>query len=236
MQESLNTLFQMQQIDQQLYELERLKLDIPAKIDDLNRAYAEAENRLLEREEYLENLQKNRRQCERDVEASQVQIQKYQGQLLSVKSNKEYDALQHEIQAQKTSVSVHEDTIIELMTEIEVVSEELEQLKAEAERQKERITEDRDALQQQLATVDEDVLVKLDERKRVQMRIEDRILKVYDRIRKGRRRDVVVSVKKGACGGCFHIIPLQQISEIRRMNRLMTCESCGRILVVESDA
>ena len=92
MQESLLNLFHLQQIDRGLFELEKLKSDIPQKIEALDAQIAEAERLLAERESHLQELEKDHRQHEREVEASQEQIQKYQGQLLSVKTNKESDA------------------------------------------------------------------------------------------------------------------------------------------------
>jgi len=65
------------------------------------------------------------------------------------------------------------------------------------------------------------------------MRIEARVARVYNRIRRILGGLAVVPLKKGACGGCFNIIPLQVVAEIRQMNRLTICESCGRIVLVE---
>ena len=57
------------------------------------------------------------------------------------------------------------------------------------------------------------------------------LLAIYDRIRKGGRTLAVVRLSKGACGGCFLEIPPQRASEVRRSDRIIPCESCGRILV-----
>jgi predicted nucleic acid-binding Zn-ribbon protein len=235
MQESLLTLFQLQQIDRHLHELERLKVDIPNKIEALDKKQMETETHLSEQAQRLEALQRDRRQRERDLQAVQDQLKKYQMQLHSVKTNKEYDALQHEIIAQKTRVGEHEEAILRLMEAIESATKTLEEIHAVTEQEKERIASERIALKEKLLAVDDDVAVKLDERKRTLMRIEDRVVKAYDRIRRGRTHSAVVPVKKGACGGCYHVIPLQVIAEIRKMNRLITCESCGRILVIEHE-
>ena len=234
MQESLLTLFQLQRIDQQMYELEHLKVSIPVKIESLNTLLSEAETQLLEKENRFEELEKLNRQNERDIEASNDQIAKYQGQLHSVKTNKEYDSLQHEIQAQKVQIKELEDGILELLDELETLTMELEQARTDGAVQKERITEECRKLEEQLAHVDEDVQVKQDERIRTQMHVVGGVLSAYNRIRKGRKQDAVVPLKKGACGGCFHVIPLQQVAEIKQMKRLVDCEACGRILVPET--
>lgn len=235
MQDSILMLFQMQQIDQHLHELEQLKFDIPEQIRLLEEQENESASALQAREQQLEALQKERRQHERDLQAAQEQFKKYQGQLLHVKTNKEYDAMQHEITVTKMRAGECEDAILRLMEATDAASQTLEQTRQDAARTQEDISAARTRLLEKLQAVDDDVAIKLDERKRVLMRIDDRIAKTYDRVRRGHTVEPVVYVKKGACGGCYRVIPLQVIAEIRKMSRLIICEACGRILVIEPE-
>ena len=233
MQESLRALLELQKTDQDLHELEQYKVDIPNQLETMETAQSEAETRLSDQETKVEDIEKDRRQYERDLQAAQEQVKKYQGQLYSVKTNKEYDALQAEIQAQKNRISELEDAILQLISEAETEQETLETIRGETQSLIERFSEERTALESRLSAVDEDVAVKMDERKRMAMRVENPVLKVYDRIRRNLRGMTVVPLKKGACSGCFHIIPLQVIMQIRQGRRLVSCESCGRILILE---
>lgn len=233
MQESLRALLELQKTDQDLHELEQFKVDIPNQLKTMETAQAEAETRLADQEAKVADIDKNRRQYERDLQGAQEQVKKYQGQLYSVKTNKEYDALQAEIQAQKNLISELEDAILQMISEAETEQETLETIRGETESLIERFGEERTALATRLSAVDEDVAVKKDERKRMAMRVENRVLKVYDRIRRNLRGMTVVPVKKGACSGCFHVIPLQVVMQIRQQQRLISCESCGRILILE---
>jgi hypothetical protein len=40
-----------------------------------------------------------------------------------------------------------------------------------------------------------------------------------------------VAVRNGACGGCFGNLPTQLLNRIRDMDKIITCENCGRILI-----
>ena len=233
MQESLRALLELQKTDRDLHELEQFKVDIPSQLETMRTARTEAETRLADQEAKVADIEKNRRQYEGDLQLAQEQVKKYQGQLYSVKTNKEYDALQAEIQAQKTRISELEDGILQLITEAEAESESLETMRGETESLIERFNEERASLESRLSAVDEDVAVKMDERKRMTMRVENQVLKVYDRIRRNLRGMTVVPVKKGACSGCFNVIPLQVMLQIRQGRRLVSCESCGRILITE---
>jgi len=235
MQESLRMLFQLQEIDQRLHELERLKFDIPERIGALDRKDEEISTRLKAAQEQLEALQKERRQQERDLQAAQDQIKKYMGQLLQVKTNKEYDAMQHEIAVYKIRIGEHEDAILKLMEAAETASQTLEEMSREATAGQEECRTARTQLQERLSAIDDDVAVRLDERKRMAMKIEIRVVQTYDRVCRGHQTDAVVYLKKGACGGCYRVIPLQVIAEIRKMTRVITCEACGRILATEPE-
>jgi predicted nucleic acid-binding Zn-ribbon protein len=69
------------------------------------------------------------------------------------------------------------------------------------------------------------------ERQKIVVRIPKPDLATYERIRKAKRGRAIVSVKRGACGGCFNRVPPQKILELRQNNKVFTCEHCGRILV-----
>ena len=53
----------------------------------------------------------------------------------------------------------------------------------------------------------------------------------YEKVRDNARNGLaVVSVKRGACGGCFNVVPPQRQADIREKKKLIVCEHCGRIL------
>jgi len=57
------------------------------------------------------------------------------------------------------------------------------------------------------------------------------ILKEYDRLRKARRGVAVAEVGEGRCAACHIGVRPQFMQELRRGDKVMFCESCGRILV-----
>ena len=69
------------------------------------------------------------------------------------------------------------------------------------------------------------------ERDGVAAGIQGRLLSTYERIRKGKRGVAVVALTREACGGCFNQLPPQKAAEARRLDRIVHCENCGRIVV-----
>ena len=62
------------------------------------------------------------------------------------------------------------------------------------------------------------------------------MLKSYDKIRDNAKNGLaVVSIKRGACGGCFNVVPPQRQAEVRERKKLIVCEHCGRILADVED-
>ena len=70
------------------------------------------------------------------------------------------------------------------------------------------------------------------ERDKIVVRLKKPVLGNYQRIMDAKTDHIaVVPVVRGACGGCFNAIPPQTVVEIRKMNKIIKCEGCGRILV-----
>ena len=44
----------------------------------------------------------------------------------------------------------------------------------------------------------------------------------------------MVTIERGACGGCFNKIPPQRQLDIKSRKKVIICEYCGRILVDEN--
>ena len=62
--------------------------------------------------------------------------------------------------------------------------------------------------------------------------IDVRVLSAYKKVRNNAHNGLaVVTVKRGACGGCFNKIPPQRQLDIKMSKKIIVCEYCGRILV-----
>jgi predicted nucleic acid-binding Zn-ribbon protein len=71
---------------------------------------------------------------------------------------------------------------------------------------------------------------------KAKVKIDERLLTAYARIRSSVRNGLaVVTVKRDACGGCFNRIPPQRQADVRQGRKLIVCEYCGRILVAENE-
>lgn len=231
MREQLEFLSRLQEIDDQLSALERSKGDYPERIEQLEGELAERLGHQASVGERRAELQKEQRRLERQIKDHNARLEKEQVRLGEVKTNKEWDAIQKEIDAVKSGIREAEDALLEVIEELEgledtgnVEDEELAGWRSQAE------VEIAD-LKEKLGAVDGKMGAIRNERDALTVRIDERLKRLYNRIKQGKQGTAVVPVVRDACGGCFTRIPPQTITEIRRAERPITCENCGRLII-----
>jgi len=231
MKEQLEMLAHLQEIDDQLSMLERSKGDYPQRIEELKNSLKAKSGTIAEARERKAELEKERRQLERHVEDRQDQLGKLQGRLSAVKTNKEWDALQKEMDAVKEEIGTAEERLLIIMEELDSLSETTESEGQELDEYRDGAEAEIAELTEKLSTVDTRMSRIRSERDALTPRIEDSLKRIYNRVKAGKQGTAVVPVVRGACGGCYSAIPPQTVTEIRRAERPITCENCGRIVV-----
>ncbi len=234
--ETLEMLTRLQEIDQRVDQLAHSRVDLPEKIETLKGQVRELENLIAGDQTTLEQLEKDKRQEELGLKEAQDELKRYQEQLYRIKTNREYDAIQAEIDAQKEKISQHEENILNVMATSEEVNENLESRTKELEQIRTENTPQWERLEEDLSSIDDRIAAEQDQRKNVTVRIDKNILNTYERIRKVKNGVAIVAIRKRACGGCFKTLPPQKIQEVRRTDRIIACENCGRILYWDEDS
>jgi uncharacterized protein len=227
----INSLMELQRIDTQLQQLEGLKGDLPNQVRRLNQELMEAEKSLETHEKKNVDYKKEADMIEMEIKALEGKQKKYQNQLFEVKTNREYDAVTHEIESVKIEIGKKESRLLELMDLIEnggkFVEEALNlmtRLKGEFEKKS------ADLSQKQEATERDEIALK-DRRGKALRGIEAKWLASYERIRNAKNGLAMVPLVRNACGGCRKTFPPQRVLEIREGNRLFLCDVCGRMLI-----
>lgn len=231
MQEVLNSLLDLQQIDEELGELERSKVYLPEMIDNINKTLESLEKELQENQERLIESHKKQKQSELDIETFKTELSRYQEQMKVIKTNKEYDALIAEIDSRRQKISDNEDEILKLMAIIEESTERISEIKAKLNEARKTNKIHLENLRSEMASLESKINDKKSQRQKLAKTIDRRALTVYERIRRGRGGMAVVPIRRRACGGCFKQIPPQMVHQIRRGDKIYTCDNCGRILL-----
>jgi predicted nucleic acid-binding Zn-ribbon protein len=231
LEEKLSKLYALQKVDSSLDELEEMKGDLPAEVADLEAQMSEQENHIQELEATIKQAVVDRDKADLETVSLREKIEKYKTQQYQVKSNRQYDALSREIDAAQEMISQHERNVETLEGRMTIAREDLEKAKAQIEGISKELNEKRQELEEVAKSNEDEELRLKHNREKLVVRVDRSDLAVYERIRKAKSGLAVVPVKRNACGGCYNAVPPQKVLELRKNNRIYTCEHCGRILV-----
>lgn len=230
--EKLKKLYELQQIDSELDQIEVLKGELPIEVSDLEDTIAGLEKRTNKLQGEIDELNSTVSGHEAAIKEAESLIERYNTQLDNVKNNREYDALTKELEIQKLDIQLAEKRIREANVTIAGKEETLSATQERLDKKKKDLELKKVELEEISADTakKEKELRAASEKKRKD--IEDRLIKSYDRIRERYRNGLaVVTVERDACGGCFNQIPPQIQLEISMRKNIIACEHCGRVLV-----
>ena len=236
MKEVLKTLVKLQEIDSELMDLEQERGDLPESVEKLQTEVQKLSVDLEEAGAELTALQRQHREKEGELSLMRDKFQKYQNQLYSVTTTREYDALSTEIDTLKAKIDGEDGEISGLIDREEDLAEKIQALEKEHQALQEDLQGKEGELSERLSETEDDLVALQHEREKLVVRlskIDRQLLADYDRIRAAKNGVAVAEIYKKACGGCFKTLPLQKIVEIKKMERIILCEVCGRILVPE---
>ena len=226
----LRALIEIQQIDVVIREIETANLILNKQLEREKEEIAEKKIALQKIVERKDVLQKDLRHNERMLQQTEQNIEGFEKKIYQVKSQKELEAVDHEIAKARKEKSSMEDILLTLILEIEEISK----TSFEQEKELKKETEDFNCRSQKIESNININTQKLSEtnakKQEIITTIEPSLLANYERLREGRNNLAVVQVEGGMCSGCFIALPPQQINEIKMSNSIIRCNSCARML------
>ena len=234
MQDDLIRLLNAQEIDLEIDKLMKHKNDYPREMEALKKVIEDAEKSLEEKKARLVEIDKLRRNIELEITAEQDMLAQKEKRLLATKNNKEYNAVHNEIELARERIDSLETEDLELMAEQDTLISEKEEMAKQLEILKETNTKKIKENNKSYNSIEYDIATLEMKRKQEISGVKNsRSLAVYTRLRKGKSGIAIATVDKikHTCRGCFKQLPPQKVLEIRRSDKLISCENCGRILV-----
>ena len=233
-EEKLSSLVKLQKVDSKLDGIQILKGELPIEVSDLEDEITGIQTRISKHETAISDIDTEISRHNNNIKESEMLIGKYEKQLDNVKNNREFDALSKEIGLQKLEIQLSQKRIKETTAIREVKKEALDQFVARLEQRLKDMDIKKVELQKIIEKTEKEEAKLAKESDKARKNIEDRLLVSYDKIRKAYRNGLaVVSIARGACGGCFNRIPPQMQIEIGVMKKIIACEHCGRVLIDE---
>lgn len=236
MDEKLNALLMIQSIDTKFDNISREKEETPKDIEKLRKGLGLLDSAVEQNLSTVEELKKERRKVERELEEIDLKLKKSKLRLNEVKSNREYQAVLKEIEDLKDLTFQKEETVIKWMEEIEIQEKKCADNTVRREESQEEYKSKEKAFSQRIRELDKEVQSLNEKRVQLSPNLDEDLLRRYNGLRSHLKGRVVVPVIDGVCQECHLGIPPQQYNELIKGDSLQSCPHCSRIIYWGDDS
>lgn len=226
----LQTLVQLQDLDLALKQLREKVRRVPVELSTLEQDLAECRQLYEGVLKYQEEGDKQRRQLESEVETFRQKLSKYKDQLMSVKTNKEYQAMLAEIANCEKEISAKEDQILERMMLADEWNEKQRAAKVELSTREREIQARREELEAFRSRSENELNHLEGQRSLLRESLSPELVELYERIATARQGVAVAPALDQSCQGCHVRLRPQLFQEVKTNLQIIRCESCSRIL------
>jgi len=231
----IQQIIKLQNIDSQLQDISELLGDLPIKVESLKDQESSLITSLENGKLRLQELELGLNKFDGQLKDINIKIEKHKDQLFLVTNNKQYDALQLEIDHLKTELDEIEIKLLEYTEEKEELEEQIDTESKNLGTLSSELKERRIKLENLMNQSSEKKSKLESDRKNHILDIDESMLNQYSRIQNARGGLSVVSITGSACGGCGAFIPPQIITEVRTNTLARNCDSCSRFLYWDSE-
>ncbi len=231
-EQKLKSLYKYQTILSKIDEIRILRGELPLEVQDLEDEIEGLGARVARIQEEIQKADADISRWDEEKQKAQAAVERCQSHIDDVRNNREYDALNKEIEFQELEIQLRNKRIREASEAKAACEKNLE----DSVTLRDERTADLEAKKSELEEIvaetkaEEDNL--RDEAKALETTLDYRLLSSFKRIRKNSHNGLgIVCVQRDACGGCFNKIPPQRQLDVRMHKKVIVCEYCGRILI-----
>ena len=231
MLQDLALALRLQTLDRKIAALESEISALPRHIAEIEKQLESHTRRLEHDRAALQASLRDRKKLEGDVQVHQAKISKLRDQMLQAKTNEQYRAFQNEISYAEGEIRKADDRTLELMESFEALEKTVKASEADLKKQSAHVEAEKTKARASTATHQKQLDENTAERKQVAGEMDPTLHTYYERIRKKTRNMPIAEATDGRCDGCRISLRPQFFQDLRRGDKVMMCESCGRILV-----
>lgn len=230
--DKLEGLFGLQNVDSQIDKLKILRGELPLEVSDLELEIDKLNGHLETQSDVENDLNNSISSQKQKIEDANALIEKYNAQQMKVRNNREFDAINKELEFQGLEIELSNKKIKSIESDIDENANKIKILKAKIRERKKYLKVKKRELDDIVKSTEEQESKLNSKKKKLEKNIDDRLMDVYNNLRLTSKNGLaVVHVERGACGGCFSSITAQHNLNISLRKDILFCENCGRILV-----
>ncbi|HDT15603.1 MAG TPA: hypothetical protein ENN55_05270 [Firmicutes bacterium] len=238
--EILRQLWDVQKVDTKILEAERDKERIAEAINEKKEAIKAMKNEFEDKKNKLTETRVKKKEIDTDIKSKEDEITKKDSQSSQITTNEAYKAIRDEMDRLRQDIKKLEEKALEFMEEEE---EFFSWIKEQEKTMKVQEKEVEGLIKKLQAEMDEkDRLIKTygEERSEAASKIDKNWYERYERIRINKKDVAVAKLRvekngEGVCTGCKMAVRAQAVIEVRKNNKIWTCDNCARIWYVEEE-
>jgi predicted nucleic acid-binding Zn-ribbon protein len=230
MHPDLQRLIDLQRLDSEALDATRRIAEEPERQKVFEARLETVRQRVTSAKERLAENQAARRTIEKDVAVHQGRLSKFRDQLMSVKTNVEYQAMQKEIGFAAGEVKTLEDKILERMLEADDLTAALKKAEADFAAEQKAVDTDRKVLAAELERMKGSLERIARERTELVAALDPQAFATFDLVSRRRNGVAMAEARDGICTICHVRMRPQVFNNVRRNEAIIQCDSCQRIL------
>jgi predicted nucleic acid-binding Zn-ribbon protein len=230
MQQDLVLALRLQAIDRKIANLEAEIAALPKHIAEIEKKLEAHARRLDSDRTGLAANQRDRKKLDGEIQIHQQKISKLREQMAGAKNNEQYKAFQNEIAYAEGEIRKAEDRILQLMEQAEPLDSAVKAADTALKAEQKQVEAEKIRARDRSAADGQAVAIHRTERKVVADQMAPDFYKEYERLRKKTKNRPIADATEGRCDLCQMSLRPQFFQDLRRGDKVMYCESCGRIL------
>jgi len=226
----IQSVIQLQGLDRRILEVRTEIAALPKHISKIETVLVSHERKLEADHAAVSANEKERRKLDGDAKEFEPKISRLKGQMLEAKTNEQYRAFQHEIAFAEGEIRNAEDRILDLMGESEPLEENVRAAEEALAQEKKQVARETAEVRERTEADRAELARLLADRERLAVTLDKRIYSIYERTRKKYHGLAIAEGTDGTCSACHITLRPQFHQELRIAEKMLTCESCGRLL------
>lgn len=226
----LEHLIRLQQLENTAIDARGRLDNVPDRLDALEARTAEHTESVAAATRAVEEHRAARATLEKELAEIQGRLSRFKEQLMAVKTNKEYQAMQKEIAGAEAEVQRLEDQLLERMLETDDLTQNVIQAEQRLAEERVVIDEERARVEQERTALEEQLRAFDVQRRELSTQVAPQTMALFDMLARGRKGVAVVPAHEGRCTSCQVRLRPQLFNDVRSNSALVQCESCQRIL------
>lgn len=229
----------VQNRDQKIVSIEKELAGIPLEEEDIRDKLTEDQESVDAVKKSIQEVEIAIKNLELDIETRKDSIEKLKVQQFETKKNESYQAMGKEIENYLSEIAELEEQELELMEKVEGFQGELGTANEKLAESQRAVDEDIADLKVLQKNLEEEKAEQEKQKAEAASAVDEDLIEVYERLFKAKNGHAVVGLVDGTCDGCHMKVTQSTVADVKKEQKVAHCENCGRILywwTVESDS